>query len=257
MDAKNVQEAAGAIRRLWEKHGIQQPMRFLGFCLSILPVPVIQQAGQALDRHLGDKRFEEQVNELWTEIRATNEKVEKVATLEEAIVEIAETLKGHSVLLDKSRRFSESLSEIDSTFSVLTNEGSYQEVVNSLIRAGRVSISSQNRSVNVIENTRVESPHTHLHASGGSKNYIDGSHFTDKSGAVSMHGISTQGNIHVSGSSVGFGANSALIFGGNPNLVSSSCPRCQQRIEVDKRKLIGFTQAQCPHCQGVFPFSIG
>jgi len=257
MDTKNIDEAAGAIRRLWEKHGIRQPLRFLGFCLSLLPVPVIQQTGQALDRHLGDERFTEEVNELWKEIKATNEKVEQVATLEEAILEIAETVKGHSALLQKAQRFSESLGAVDSTFSVLTDESSYQEIVKSLIRASRVSISSQNRSVNVIENTRVESPHTHLHASGGSKNYVDSSYFTDSTGAVSMHGISTQGNIHVSGSSVGFGANSAIIFGGNPNLVSGSCPRCAQSIKVDKRQLVGVTQMQCPHCQGVFPFSIG
>jgi hemoglobin-like flavoprotein len=257
MDTKNVREAAGTIRRLWEKHGIQQPLRFLGFCLSLLPVPVIQQAGLALDRHLGDKQFAEEVDALWREIRSANEKVEQVATLEEAILEIAETVKSHSELLDKTRRFSESLGAVDSTFSVLTDEGSYQEIVNSLIRAARVSISSQNRSTNVIENTRVESPHTHLHASGGSKNYVDGSEFTDGAGAVSMHGISTQGNIHVSGSSVGLGANSAIIFGGNPNLVTGNCPSCSKVVQVDKRRLVGFTQIQCPHCQRVFPYSIG
>jgi hypothetical protein len=46
---------------MWETHGVQDPLRFLRFCLSLLPVPGLQQAGAALDRHYSDKAFEAEV----------------------------------------------------------------------------------------------------------------------------------------------------------------------------------------------------
>jgi len=54
---KAIQEASNQARILWEKHGVNKPIRFIGYCLSLLPVPVISQIGNAIDRHLGDKAF--------------------------------------------------------------------------------------------------------------------------------------------------------------------------------------------------------
>jgi hypothetical protein len=54
---ETLEPASNSIRKMWEKHGIKEPMRFLGFCLSLLPLPVIQQAGMALDRHLGNNAY--------------------------------------------------------------------------------------------------------------------------------------------------------------------------------------------------------
>jgi hypothetical protein len=71
-----------------------------------------------------------------------------------------------------------------------------------------------------------------------------------------MNGISTQGNIIVEGSGIGFGEGGALIFGGNPNLISRNCPFCQAFLQVDKRQLIGYSQIQCHNCKRTMPFKI-
>lgn len=211
----------------------------------------------ALDRHLSDKALEEELSQVWSQLQAVNDTIDKVETLEQAIAEIAQTVQSNSELLAACEHLSGTLASKCSEFVVDTTDNSYQQIVNSVIQAGRVFISAIGASTNVLENSQVISPSTHLHASGGSRNFVDGTTFTDGSGTVGMQGISTQGNIHVSGSSVGFASGSALIFGGNPNEVSGDCPICHRRITVDKRQLTGFTSIRCPHCSNVIPFQVG
>jgi protein-disulfide isomerase len=252
----SVQASADVIRKLWDKHGIKSPFRLLGFCLSLLPIPVIQQAGTALDRHVSDKELEEELARVWAQIQAVNAAVANVETLEAAIAEIAGTIQGNTQLLSACEHLSATLACASSEFVVDTTSGSYQQIVNSVVQAGRVFISATSASTNVLENVKISSPSTHLHASGGSRNFVDGSTFSDHSGTIGMQGIATQGDIHISGNSVGFGADGALIFGGNPNEVSGVCPRCSGRVTVDKRKLVGFLNVQCPHCSQILPFTI-
>ncbi len=253
----SVQESANAIRKLWDKHGIKAPFRLLGFCLSLLPIPVIQQAGAALDRHLSDKALEAELARVWLQLEVANAAVAKVETLEAAIAEIAQTVQGNKDLLAACQHLSETLASTGSEFLVDTTGGSYQQIVNSVVHAGRVCISATSTSTNVLENTKILSPSTQLHASGGSRNFVDGTTFMDGAGTVGMQGISTQGDIRVGGNSVGFGPGGALIFGGNPNEVSGVCPKCTGRVTVDKRKLKGFSSVQCPHCSQVLPFTVG
>lgn len=258
MAEKNpIDESASVIRRLWDKHGIKKPMRLLGFCLSLLPVPIIQQAGQTLDRHLSDKDLQEEMESLWGKIAKLNEKVDSVETLEAAISEVAKTVELNSELRTRCGHLSSMLASKESLFTIETEDHSYQELVRSLIKASRVHISATNASTNAIQDSQVHSPNTHLHASGGSSNFIDRTQFIDRDNSVGMQGISTKGDIHVTGKSVGFGAGGALIFGGNPNLVSGNCPICQKIVEVDKRQLKGYTNVQCPHCNIVLPFNVG
>ncbi len=252
-----IDESANVVRRLWEKHGIKKPMRLLGFCLSMLPIPVIQQAGQALDRHLSDKDLEDELVAIWEKVAEINEKADAVETLEEAIAEIAKSVAASAELRTECEHLSSTLASRESMFTVETDDNSYQELVRSVIEASRVRISATNASTNVIEDTEVRSPNTHLHASGGSRNFIDSANFTDGAGSVGMQGISTKGNIHITGNSVGFGNGGALIFGGNPNLVSGECSICHKRVEVDKRKLAGYTSIRCPHCNSTLSFNIG
>jgi hypothetical protein len=252
-----IEESAGAIRKLWEKHGIQNPLRLLGFCLSLLPIPVIQQAGLTLDRHLSDKVLNEELARVWSELESANEAVSRIDNLEEAIAEIASTVQNNESLRHQCEALSAQLGRTTTEFAIDTSDHSYQQLVNSVVQAGRVLISAKSSSVNVIEKTKIQSPSTHLHASGGSRNYVDQTSFTDGSGTVGMEGISTQGNIHVTGNSVGFGNGGTLTFGGNPNEVSGQCPTCNSQVSVDKRQLVGHTQVQCPTCKSVLPFNVG
>ena len=255
-DKKTIEAASNTVRKMWEKHGIKEPMRFLGFCLSMLPIPGIQQAGSALDRHLGDKAFEAQLTELWTEIAAANELISKVETLEEAIQEIAKTIEQSPALEAKTNKFIADLGSNQREFSVLTENQSYQEIRSSIIHADISAFVARGGSTNVIQNSTVNSEKTHLHATDNSKNFVDGTTFKGSGGAVSMQGISTQGPISVQGSGIGFGAGGSISFGGNPNILSGNCPTCNELLKIDKRELAKYSQVQCHKCKSVFPYKL-
>lgn len=255
-DNKSIEVASNSIRKLWEKYGIKEPMRFLGFCLSMLPVPGIQQAGAALDKHLGDRAFEAQLAELWSEIATANELVSKVETLEEAIQEIAKTIDSSPTLEAKANQFIAKLGRNQKEFSVLTENKSYQEIRSSIIHADISAFVARGGSTNVIQGSTVNSEKTHLHATDNSKNYIDDTTFQGSGGAVSMNGISTQGPISVQGSGIGFGSGGSISFGGNPNILSGNCPACNEFLQVDKRELAKYSQMQCHKCKSVFPFKL-
>jgi hypothetical protein len=253
---QQVEASASAIRKLWDKHGIKQPMRFLGFCLSLLPLPVIQQVGQTLDRHLSDKDADQRLNAVWQQITALNETAQTVVTLEEAILEVAKTVEAHKELQDEVQDFLRNLGTHQKEFIAISEDGSFQEIVHALILAESAYFISRSGSTNSIENSSVQAQRTILHATGGSKNYVDKTIFQGLGGAVSMNGISTQGNITVQGSSVGFGPNSAIIFGGNPHLLSGECSVCATAIQVDRRQLTGYSKIQCPKCKAALAFSL-
>lgn len=255
-NTKTIEAASGVIRKLWERHGIQEPFRFLGFCLSMLPIPVIQAAGQALDRHLGDKAFQKDLAEIWDAIKEVNDVVAQVTTMEEAIKVIAETVDKDKALLNEAERFSRALGCRQSEFSMLTEQASYQELVHSLVVADVAQIIAIGHSTNVVEGTKFQASSTHLHAHDNSQNFVHRTTFSDGGCSVRMDGITTKGDIFVEGNSVGFGPGGSLIFGGNPNLVSGECPLCRGSVEVDRRQLTGYSHVQCPHCGGRLPFSI-
>lgn len=255
-DRRNIEESAGQIRKLWEKHGIQSPLRLLGFCLSLLPIPIIQQAGQTLDRHYSDKEFQTELDAIWEAIRSVNPNTERINSLEAGIAEIAITLQQNQNLLERCQSLSEKLASKDSRFKVCTSDQSYQQITNSIVTAGRTFIASTDGSTNVIENSQFNSHFTHLHASGGSRNFFDKVSFNSTDGGVSMHGISTQGDLGIAGSKVGFMPGSWITFGAKPNVVKGICPLCEKELSMDERDLQGLTDIQCPHCLRSMPFTV-
>lgn len=256
MTDKPISESANVIRRLWEKHGMQKKTRLLGFCLSLLPIPVIQQSGQILDRYLSDKKSSEELEQIWLKLEEINAAVASAETLEAAIAEIGITARENAQFREECERMSSILGAENSEFVVETDDRSYQELINTVIKTGQLSVSATNTSVNVIEDSTIYSPKTRLHASGGSKNFVNRSQFVDGLNSIGMQGISTQGNIEVTGSSIGFSDRGSLIFGGDPNLLSGKCPECDVKLTIDKRKLAGAKTVQCFACKSVFPFKI-
>lgn len=254
--SKPVEASAGAVRRMWERHGIKEPIRFLGFCLSLLPVPVIQQAGQVLDRHLSDQDFEKRLSKIWAQIKGLNKAVARVATLEESIAEIAKTIRDNPSAEADVRDFIRSLGIHQKEFVAISEEKSYHEFLNSVILAESAYFLTRSGSTTAIEDSNITTERTTLHSTGGSRNYVNNTTFQGLGGAVSMHDMSTQGSIRVEGSSVSFGPGGALIFGGNPYLVSGSCPFCNQCVQVDRRRLVGYGSIQCPSCHRIVPFKL-
>ncbi len=230
---KAIQEASNQARILWEKHGVKKPVRFIGYCLSLLPVPVISQIGNAIDRHLGDKAFKDEIEAIWNSIKEIREETDNIQTIEEAIPEIAKAINSNNSLKDRVNRFLNSISDDISEFQSICENNSWTDISNSLINADVSSFLTGGRSSTKIKNTDVESHKTVIRTTNDSHTIIDNTSFGKKDQKVSMHGMATQGPIEVTGNSVGFGSRGKLIFG-NPNLVSATCPSCHQTIQADK-----------------------
>ena len=254
--------ASSAVRRLWERHGIKEPLRFLGFCLSLLPIPVIHQAGLALDKHLTDKKFESEVEELWAAINHSNATVATIDTVEQAIPEIAKTVASDVDLNAKTQEFIRTLAGSETVFAVLTENNSYQKIVNSLIKADTAKFSAHAGSTNVLTNSRVEAKQTLLHATDRSQNLVSGTTFHGTGGVVSMDNMSAEGPISMQGSLVGmgdggilgFGPGGMLGFGPSTENVSANCPGCGAFITAERSQLAGLTSIQCPRCKKVLAF---
>ena len=251
-----IEAASNSVRRLWEKHGIQEPMRFLGFCMSLLPIPVIQQTGMALDRHMSDKAFQAELENIWDAVKLENGMVSRVESLEESIQEIAKTIESKPELKQLSEQFINRLGSSQEEFSVLTENESYQELVNSIVHADISQFVARTGSTNRLQGTTVNSERTLLHATGNSRNIVNDTTFQGAQGAVSMQGISTQGSVSVEGSGIGFAPGGSIIFGGNPNEVSGQCPFCTKTIYADKLELRKFSQIKCSHCNNVMSFNL-
>ncbi len=251
-----VEQSASAVRRMWERHGIKQPLRFVAFCLSLLPIPVIQQVGQALDRHLSDNDFDTRLQELWNKVVAINAAAQAAETLEDAVVEVARAVESSPALQRETRSLLQQLGAGQREFIAIAEENSFQNILNSLVAAESAVFSSRSGATTYIEGTRVQAERTLFHSTGGSKNYINNSTFEGLGGSVGMQSMSTEGNISVQGSSVGFGKNSSLIFGRSSFLVSGNCPKCGKLNQVDQRQLTGYTHIQCQGCKVALPFRL-
>lgn len=250
-----VEHAANAVRKLWDTYGIQEPLRFLGFCLSLLPLPVIPQVGQVLDRHLSDKALEKDLEKIWNEIKALNEAVSKIANLEDAIAEIAKTIESNAKLIENGYEFIQKLAIYQKEFIVIADKGSYQEITKSLIVAENAHFIAESGSVNSIEGTTVNAERTVLRASEGSHNYVNQAIFKGLHNAVSMQGVTLQGNVMIKENSINaFGPGPAYInaIAPNPFLLQLICPKCSYSRLVDRRNFIGHESMECPSCKGIF-----
>lgn len=232
---------------------------YYAFILSLLPIPGFQQVSQTVDRIFANKSLKSRLDYIWSEINLTNE---KISTIEDELLrlqEIAGTVKYNNNLDDQLNKVTKFIiSELhDQTEWVVESENwSYQSILNSIIEADFAQIIARNNSINTVENSEIKAKKTLLHASNNSHNYINKTKFSSNEGNVEMNGISTQGNINVEGSGIGFGEGGSLFFVGNPNLVSGNCPFCQTLLQIDKKQLSRYSQIQCHKCKNTMPFTI-
>lgn len=232
---------------------------YYAFLVSLLPIPGVQQVGQTVDKIFSNKSLKTRLDSIWNEINQANNRISEIEDEFLKFQEIAGTVKYNKNLDDQIGDVAQSIvSELQAQteWIVETENWSYQSILNSIVEADFAQIIARDNSVNTIENTEIKAKKTHLHASNNSQNYVDKTKFTSNQGGVEMNGISTQGNIIVEGSGIGLGEGSALIFGGNPNLVTGNCPFCKTFLQVDKRQLNGYSQIQCHNCKRTMPFTI-
>lgn len=258
-NAENIVTACNITRTFWGQHGIQKPLQFSAFCLSLLPIPVISSAGKALDRHLSDKASAEKFAAVYAAIEARNPALAKLATIEDAVLEIAKTVESHASLLKEVEEYTRGLAAFVPDFQILTENHSYQELIHCIVKADFAQVVARNFSTNLIEHSKIEAKQTRLHASGHSKNLIHGTKFTTQgAGSIGMDGITQQGDIVVGGSSVGFGPGGMIgfgvggmvSFGSAPSQRSGPCPGCGKKLVIDQESA---THIQCLSCGRVTP----
>lgn len=263
---KIIEKAKGLLETVkihLQNENLQDDVSYTSFLLSLLPIPGLQQCNQIIDRISSNKALKIRLDEIWAAINETNQNVSQINDEIEKLQEIGGTVNFNNGLKEQVQQLVKEIvadlcSDETSKWIMETENWSYQEVLNSIVEADFAGIIAKDNSINVVENTEIKAKRTHLHASGNSKNYVNKTTFSSSKGSVGMEGISTQGNIMVEGSGIGFGEGSSLIFGGNPNLVSGNCPFCNTKIEVDKRQLAGYTSVKCPNpiCGKILNFTI-
>lgn len=267
-NAENVLAACNETRTFWQEHGIPKPVQFFAFCLSLLPLPVISPAAKALEKHLSDKASAEKFAAVYAAIAALDPDLAKIASLEEAVQQIAKTVASHAALLAQVEEFTKGLGGTIPDFQMLTEDHSYQALVNCIVEADFAQIVARNYSENLIENTSIEARQTHLHASGNSRNVINGAKFNSKGlGKASFNGMACQqgdmliGEVSVNGGVGGFmqfADGASLTFGvQRPALHFGSCPGCGSTLTATAEQLARDTHIQCPAYLRISPITAG
>lgn len=244
------------LQTLSSNQQVANDLDYYTFLATLLPVPGFQQAALLVNKLLGNHNLNLLITDLQESIYSTNTRITLIEDEVEKVQQMARTVSAVSVLEEKiDLIIEEAKKELPSEFIVETNNWSTQAVINQIINADYTAISANNNSHNHFENVEITSRSTHLRATNHSSNFLRGTDFKDATGAVSMNGITQQGNIHVTSNSIGFGDGGTLIFG-NPNEVNGNCPNCNTYIVVDKNHLQNYSSIKCPECKGIFPYRI-
>lgn len=248
-DRTSIQEATKVAKEMWGKHGIPNPLKFGAFCMSLLPIPVIGQVGQAIDRHYSDVETKRQMESLWESISVLNEKLNQNIPLEESIQIIANVLNEHPAERDKANALLNKFGSDISEFKSISENGSLIHLSKSIIEADLSLFSATDGSRTNIQASEVKSHRTTVRATNNSQVWVDSTTFGTQSGSIGMQGIGITGNISMEGSSIGFGPGGSISFGGNPNIVTGECSACKNQFQLDKRALVGYAYVQCPRCK--------
>lgn len=247
--------ATQAVKDAMERNEVaKKSSRTLAFALTLLPIPVIQQAATVLDRFFSEQDAKKNIDELWEEIAKINPLVATVQDMGIAVQEIAKAVKGNEELQNKIQELL-NIEDTVSDFSAITEDNSKQEIINSIIDTDIAKFHAKNNSENRLINLNVKARKTTLLATNNSINRIAGSTFSGQKGSVGMDGISTEGNIDLVDSSVNFTGNSTLWFGNSAAIsftaptpkVSLTCP-CGNTMYFTKAALAKRSTIRCSKC---------
>lgn len=255
-----VAAAAAELRKVGDTRPMEDRFKFLGFCLSLLPIPGIQQAGQALDRHLSDKDVDRRLQSLWDEVIRIDAAAGKVQRLEDSIAQIARVVASSPVLQQQTLVLAQGLAAKQREFSAIAEAGSLQEFLRVLIDAESVYLGAHAGSRTELHGTKVLAERTTLHTTGGSETRVSDTSFHGSQGSVGMHNVSTQGLIGVQGSGVSFGGDGSAIGFAEGGVLSFgapqttlTCPRCGTQVQVSHESARPGAQVQCPKCHLIAP----
>lgn len=220
----------------------------LAFVLSLLPIPMLQQASAIAARIENSKHLSERfalVDSKLNELKHGFSKSEEIA--KEAL-EIAKALKGQSETKDVIAKFisqlEKDLAREPSVFQMETSGRSYQELLDSFVETDLAQIEAVDSSQNLLRGTKIRAKRTTLKAESGSVNRIHDTEFAGPGGSVSMSGIKQTGNVDAHGAGLSFGAGGSILFEAP---LEANCSVCGQKITVHRAELAGKTHVKCPN----------
>lgn len=221
-------------------------MRYIAFGISLVPIPLMQQAAQIVDRMLSDVDSAQKLEEIWAELARLNSKVAD-GNLEESIIEVAATVAAHPELQRSVEWILEELGE-GTTFSVVSETGGLQTLINSIVEAERAQFIATSAGSNVLHGVSVRANHTLLRATDKGQNFVSNAEFSSAAGAVTMSGITAVGAIGISGPGISLSENSGLMFGGQRLVRYGVCPACKNNVTFEMHEIKGKSEMPCPHC---------
>lgn len=250
MEKDNIEESSNSVRKFWEKHGVQKPFRFIAYCLSLLPIPIISQAAQATERHLSDKELRSELDDLWGKLEAANPAVTEATSVEASIAEISQVLKRDSGLtLQAEAFFQKYLQGQVSEFSVLTEGGSFQSFSDVIVSTDIAQFEATGNSQNVIRDTNVTAHKHRIIASEGSTNTVNRSSFKDHgTSSVDMNRTEVRGRVDVEASGFRLYAGSTMRLSAPTNKVNARCPYCDTVFHGDLREIRHLRSITCSGC---------
>ncbi|MFZ7826917.1 hypothetical protein ACO1DI_28360 [Priestia sp. 40] len=228
---------------------VAEDLDYYTFLATLIPVPGYQQAALLVNKLVANHSLNLLITELRNNIYQTNTRISTLENDVEKIQSMATTVSAVSALDDKINLIIEQAQqELPSEFIVETENWSTQTIINQIINGDFTSVSANNNSHNRLQNVEINSRRTHLRATNHSSNYLQSTEFKDSIGTVGMNGITQQGDIQITGESIGFSEGGTLIFG-NPNEVKGKCPICKNTIVGDRIEIQRHSQIQCPKCR--------
>jgi hypothetical protein len=243
---ESVEKALAFVRRLWEKGGSKGYMRYAAFCLSLVPIPAMQEAFQILDRLLSDADSAKKFQDVWNELARLNARVDEL-DFDDSIVEVAKTVASNPQLHPSVAWVLDELGA-GSTFRAVAETGGIQTLIDTLVEAESAQFIASSGGKNILHGVSVRSQNTLLQASGDGQNFVSSAEFVSPNGAVTFSNVSTHGAVQMSGASIRLSANSGMSFGGRRMVRQGVCPNCNKPVEFELHEIQGKSVMPCPHC---------
>ncbi len=239
------------VKGYFDNEKIVEDASYYTFLISLLPLPVIQQSAQVLDRMLNNHSLKLKIDEIWVFMTSNFEQLNKLEIEFEKIKELASLVNNND---DIKQRISGLLDEVvfqdkETEWVLETTNNSFQSFLNVIVNYDFAKIIAEDYSNNSIVNSNFNVKNAHLIARNNSSNYFDKTSFNDSSvGSVRMDNISTKGDVFVQGNTIGLMGGGEITFRLNPNIVSGDCPFCKTKLFFDKQNQIGKKNIQCSNC---------
>lgn len=256
MIKEKITQIKSYLKTIPKNQQVAEDLDYFTFLATLIPIPGYQQAALLVNKLVANHNLNLLITELRDSIYQTNTRISTIENDIEKIQSMAATVSAVSAFDEKINLiFEQAQQELPSEFIVETENWSTQTIIDQIINADFTSVSANNNSHNRLQNVEINSRRTHLRATNHSSNFLQGTHFKDSTGTVGMNGITQQGNIQVTGNSVGFGEGGTLIFA-NPNEVNGKCPTCNNVIVADRIELQRYSRIQCPQCKNIFNINL-